>query len=233
MVRTGGPWSPEERTMHIRLGHLVVGLFASILTHQLQTYVSWRPDPMAMATDRQSTGADSPTACRACPGSTSVESTGMVPSAAGDSSKGFTPDPQEGELHHSHTQGQSPRGGAPTSRVDFLRQHYKDYKDCQVSKGATKLLLPSWRQKSSKTYSGSESAGVDCDPVSCSIGEAINFLAHLFEQGYQYCSVNSYQSAMSSVHEKVDGYEVGQHPMVSMILKETWDVSKVTAYIEA
>jgi hypothetical protein len=38
---------------------------------------------------------------------------------------------------------------------------------------------------------------------------------------------------MSSVHEKVDGYEVGQHPMVSMILKETWDVSKVTAYIEA
>jgi hypothetical protein len=37
--------------MHIRLGHLVVGLFASILTHQLQTYVSWRPDPMAMATD--------------------------------------------------------------------------------------------------------------------------------------------------------------------------------------
>ena len=73
----------------------------------------------------------------------------------------------------------------------------------------------------------------------------INFLAHLFEQGYQYRSINSYHSAISSVHEKVDGYEVGQHPMVSRILKgifhirppqprysETWDVSKVTAYIE-
>ena len=34
-----------------RLGLLEVDLFASRLTHQLQTYVSWRPDPMAMATD--------------------------------------------------------------------------------------------------------------------------------------------------------------------------------------
>ena len=48
------------------------------------------------------------------------------------------------------------------------------------------------------------------------------------------------------MHEKVDGYEVGQHTMVSRILKgifherppqprysEMWDASKVTAFIEA
>jgi hypothetical protein len=34
-----------------RLGPLVVDLFASRLVNQLQTYVSWRRDPMAMATD--------------------------------------------------------------------------------------------------------------------------------------------------------------------------------------
>ena len=74
----------------------------------------------------------------------------------------------------------------------------------------------------------------------------INFLAYLYEQGYQYRSINSYRSAISSVHEKVDGYEVGQHPIVSRILKgifherppqprysETWDMSKVMTYIEA
>ena len=33
------------------LGPLQVDLFASRLTHQLQNYVSWRPDPEAMATD--------------------------------------------------------------------------------------------------------------------------------------------------------------------------------------
>ena len=48
----------------------------------------------------------------------------------------------------------------------------------------------------------------------------------------------------SSVHEKVDGYTVGQHPLVSKLMKgifherppqprytETWDVSKVTTYL--
>ena len=32
---------------------------------------------------------------------------------------------------------------------------------------------------------------------------------HPFTDGYQYHSINSYHSATSSVHEKVDGYEVG------------------------
>ena len=47
------------------------------------------------------------------------------------------------------------------------------------------------------------------DPISGDIGEVVNFLAYLFQQGYQYCSLNSYRSAISSVHEKVDGYKVG------------------------
>ena len=74
----------------------------------------------------------------------------------------------------------------------------------------------------------------------------VNFLAQLFEQGYQYRSLNAYHSAISSVHEKVDGYEVGQHPLVSRLLKgvfhqrppqprysETWDVNVVTTYLES
>ena len=86
----------------------------------------------------------------------------------------------------------------------------------------------------------------DSDPISCPLGEVVNFLADLYEQGYQYRSINSYRSAILSVHEKIYGYEVGQHPMVSRLLKgifherppqpgycETWDVSKVTAYIES
>lgn len=73
----------------------------------------------------------------------------------------------------------------------------------------------------------------------------VNFLAHLFNQGYQYRSLNSYRSAISSVHEKVDGYEVGKHPLVVRLIKgafherppqprysETWDVAKVTSYLE-
>ena len=57
------------------------------------------------------------------------------------------------------------------------------------------------------------------DPIRSPIADIMNFLASLFEQGYQYQSVNSYRSAISSVHEKVDGEEVGKHPLVSRMMK--------------
>ena len=53
------------------------------------------------------------------------------------------------------------------------------------------------------------------DPIRGPIADVLNFLAELFEQGYQYRSLNSYQSAISSVHQKVDGVEVGKHPLIT------------------
>ena len=157
--------------------------------------------------------------------------------------------PLKRDLIRGHSPREPSRGNSPTSRVGYLRQRYKD---CQISEGATKLLLASWRQKSSKTYDSlfgkwtSWCSERDSDPLSCPIGEVVNFLAHLFEQGYQYRSKNSYRPAVSSVHEKVDGYEVGQHPLVSRTIKgifherplqprysETWSVATVTTYIES
>ena len=40
-----------------------------------------------------------------------------------------------------------------------------------------------------------------------------------FSKGYQYRSLNSYRSAISAVHCKVDVYSVGQHLLVSRLLK--------------
>ena len=61
----------------------------------------------------------------------------------------------------------TPTQEPPTVRVDYPRQRYKD---CQVSEGAMKLLLASWRQKFSKTYNSLFRKWVswcgerDCDP---------------------------------------------------------------------
>ena len=132
--------------------------------------------------------------------------------------------------------------------MGYLQQHYQV---CQVSEGATKLLLDHGDRSPPRcTIHSLECVNwcneQDSDPISCPIGEVIKFLTHLYEQGYQYRSINTYRSAISSMHEKVDGYEVGQHPMVSRLLKgifherppqprysETWDKSKVTLYIES
>ncbi len=78
------------------------------------------------------------------------------------------------------------------------------------------------------------------------VGEVVHLLAHLFKGGYMYRSLNAYRSVISSVHEKVDRYEVGQHPLVSRVLKgafnqrppeprykATWDISRVLNYIES
>ena len=46
------------------------------------------------------------------------------------------------------------------------------------------------------------------------MSEVANFLASLFEEGYQYSSINAYRSAISSVHDRVDGVNVGQHPTI-------------------
>ena len=99
------------------------------------------------------------------------------------------------------------------------------FQDKEISGEGTELLLASWQQKSSKSYDLLFRKWVDwcnkrhSDPVSGPISEVVNLLAHMFEEGYQYHSLNAYRSAISSVHEKADGYEVGQHPLVSRLLK--------------
>ena len=50
-----------------------------------------------------------------------------------------------------------------------------------------------------------------------------NFLPQHFEEGYQFRSLNAYRSAIGSVHEKIDGVEVGKHPLIAHILKGVYN----------
>ena len=74
----------------------------------------------------------------------------------------------------------------------------------------------------------------------------MNFLAHLHKEGYQYRSLNSYRSAISSVHERIDGFTVCQHPLVTRLMKGvfndrpplprytcTWNVQTVLSHINS
>ena len=77
------------------------------------------------------------------------------------------------------------------------------------------------------------------------MSEVANFLADLFEKGYQQRSINAYRSAIASAHDRVDGVSVGQHPTISRLMAgvanarppqprytTTWDVNKVLVHIE-
>ena len=56
------------------------------------------------------------------------------------------------------------------------------------------------------------------------MSEVANFLASLYGEGYQYNSVNAYRSAISSIDDKVDGVDVGQHPIITRLLKGVYNV---------
>ena len=71
------------------------------------------------------------------------------------------------------------------------------------------------------------------------------YLAELFEKGYQTSSLNSVRSAISSAHDHVDGVSIGKHPLICQVLKgafnarppllrytTTWDVQMVLQYLE-
>ena len=70
----------------------------------------------------------------------------------------------------------------------------------------------------------------------------VNFLPQLYHEGYQYCLLGSYRSAIASLYAPVDGAAVVQHPLVSKLMRgtgpfhfcpplprytNTWDVNTV------
>ena len=179
-------------------------------------------------------------------GSSSVEVPGMVPNLTGNAGSGTDPVTKRARLDSADSQSQQTRCNPTTSRMGYLRNRFQN----QNISGASTLLLASWRQKKTKSYDSLFGKWLGwcnergSDPISGNIYEVVNFLADLFKQGYQYRSLNSYRSAISSVHEKVDGYEVGKHPLVTRLIKGafherppqprysgTWDVSRVTSYL--
>ena len=153
---------------------------------------------------------------------TSVEVSGMVPNLTGNAGSGTLPASKYTRLDSTDSQSQQTRDNPDTSHVGYLRNRFQGQ---NLSEGASKLLLASWRQKTEKSYDSLFRKWLGwCnergnDPISGDVHEVVNFLADLFQQGYQYRSLNSYRSAISSVHEKVDGYEIGQHPLVIRLIK--------------
>ena len=140
-------------------------------------------------------------------------------------------------------------GGAPTDRLAYLRQSYSSR---GFSSEASNLMVASWRDKTNSNYSSSFAKWAGwChkrgrNPLSGPIADVVNFLADLSTQGYQYQSLNCYRSAISSVHEAVDGVSVGTHPAVARLLKGAfhikppmpryssfWDVGTVTSYLQS
>ena len=74
----------------------------------------------------------------------------------------------------------------------------------------------------------------------------VNFIAIQFELGLEYRTLNVYRSAISATHPQIQGWNIGEHPVIIQLLKgifnsrppvpryiNTWDVNAVTKYFES
>jgi len=114
------------------------------------------------------------------------------------------------------------RSNASTPTVSRMAHLRDKFRSQNLSEEATALILKSWRTKTNKSYDS------------------------LFGKWHSWCvKRNSYRSAILSVHEKVDGHNVAQHPLISRLLKgifhdkpplprytNTWNVQTVLNYLE-
>jgi len=79
-----------------------------------------------------------------------------------------------------------------------------------------------------------------------SINDVLTFLAEEFESGRSYSSVNTMRSALSTLLLPIEGFKIGEHPLVVRLLKgvsklrppmprykSTWDVSLVLRLFES
>ena len=88
--------------------------------------------------------------------------------------------------------------------------------------------------------------GRQTDPFFPSLADITGFLAHSFYEGLEYRTINTYRSALSDVLPPIDGFPVGQHPLVIRLLKgvlnlrpalpryqRTWSVDVVLIYLRS
>ena len=121
--------------------------------------------------------------------------------------------PRTTETREQFTSSCSPS----TSRMASIRGRYQS---SAVSKPAQRLLLAAWRARTEKTYSSAwrKWTGWRCEqqvnPVSASLDSVLNFLASQFDAGLEYRTLNVYRSALSATHPQIEGFKVGEHPIV-------------------
>lgn len=129
--------------------------------------------------------------------------------------------------------GQSPGGNSKcrpsehTSTTESGRMaHFREsLADRGISQEVESLLSASWRKGTHKNYDSAwrkwEQWCIShyVSPISAYLNDVLAFLAAQFHAGHGYRSLNVYRSAISSIHPKIDGYEVGSHPLVCRLLK--------------
>ena len=242
--------------MKIR-GPCQIDLFANRLNAQLPEFFSWKPDPQGLASDaleqvwssgRQSAGRGR----QSHTDHTSLANPTLVPSTirhVNSSTSAPSPDPQTSDQPgRGHTSSNTEQNSV-SCHMACIRQSISTR---GISDRAFKLILASWQPGTNAVYNSAWSKWSswckerEVDALCPTLGNITEFLSDSFHIGLQYRTINTYRSALSSVMPPIEGFLVGQHPLVVRLIKgiqnsrpampryqHCWDINKVLDYIKS
>ena len=104
-----------------------------------------------------------------------------------------------------------------TSSVDHIRERLLKK---GVSEAVAQLITSTRRKCSEPNYNSpwrmwaSWYDKQQADAFRCDVIKILDYLAFLFEKGYEYRTIGCHRSSISAFHDYVDGKSVGQHPEV-------------------
>ena len=137
-------------------------------------------------------------------------------------------------------------------RIGRMQDFWKNWNRRDVCSLARQLIQQSWRENTQGQYeSGWKRWTLFCDEqevdrTSPPIEKVLNFLSGLFDEGLKYRTIAAYRSTLSSTLSPVDGFKIGEHPLVVRLIKgvlnqrppthkivQTWRIADVLQTLES
>ena len=179
-----------------------------------------------------------------CP---SLANSSVVPPATRDVSPVTDTIAQPQGTSAGSIQSNPPSACQQTTATSHLESIRRAHSDSGILIRASEIISAGWRKGTNTTLPTKWSGWCNArglNPFSCDVKHFLDFLSKLFNSGLQHRSINVIRSAVSITHKKIDGVVIGQHPLVSRLMRGvynlrppkprysvTWDVDAVVHYI--
>ncbi|HLP81006.1 MAG TPA: hypothetical protein VK141_03305 [Nitrosomonas sp.] len=114
----------------------------------------------------------------------------------------------------------------PVNRLAIIRDRFEER---GIPENVSELLLDEERRSTSKAYESSWRSWHrwcqqrEINPLFGSLENVLSYLTYLFENGKAYRTIGVHRSCLSSILPKIDGEDVGNHPLVRKLLKAIYN----------
>ena len=156
---------------------------------------------------------------------TCVAHTSVVPQLAGSFSVSSSPFTYEPESFARFSRGDASSDCKPGSRPRRVAYIKQSLQSAGICSDTSKLILAAWRPGTNAIYNSAWEkwhrwcVTRESDSFRPALADITSFLSDCFNEGLEYRTLNTYCSALSGVLPPIDGFPVGQHPLVVRLLK--------------